>query len=270
MSATQSLLQPASSTRAGLRGGAIERLASALWQERAPIALGMLVAIAWTALLATLWGAPSAEHTAATPWWCMADMSSGSSRSGIAGAVLAGLPMWALMSTAMMLPACVPAVRRCARASIRPWRAVTVFTSTYLLGWLAFGVAALCVRAASPVASELALIAALMTAAAWQLSLPKRRALAFCRSATVLGPQGGRAVLDTARIAVHVSAGCLASCWAIMLAMAMVGSDQLIWAVGLTTVVSAEKLMGTPGRVSRCSAAVFAAVAVDLTIATLV
>lgn len=251
--------------------GETARSSTSSWVSRPVLGLWVLVAIAWLGLAAMLLGQSSAQRPGGALWWCMAGMTSGSSSAGVAASVLRGLPMWASMSAAMMLPAAVPAGHRVALDSPQgPWRAVLVFAAIYLLAWLAFGVLALYLRALAAAGSGVALIAALGLAAAWQLTPYKRRALHACRRGAAPSPQMGESRHDVARFALRSSGSCIASCWAIMLAMAMIGSAQLIWAAGLTAAISAEKLMREPGQLVQCTSAVLAALAFDFTLAALV
>jgi predicted metal-binding membrane protein len=227
--------------------------------RRPAIGFELATAVAWMALIATMWRELFSPHTLTTPsiWWCMPGMSSGSRPVGFGMTVLTGLPMWTLMSAAMMLPATIPEVRR-ARSHPAGSRAVAL-PGGYLAVWIAFGAAALALRFCSSASPRVALIAAVTLAAAWQITPHKRRALEYCRRES-----------ETARFGMRAGISCLASCWAMMLVMAMARSDQLIWAFSITVAVVAEKLTREPSKTVQCTAAILAAVAVDLTFAATV
>lgn len=175
--------------------------------------------------------------------------------------------MWTLMSAAMMLPSFAPAMRGAPLQLKRPWCAVASSTALYLLVWLAFGLVALYLRAASGSAGDAALILALALAAAWELTPHKRRSLLECRRSLARGVEVGGEACGAARLGARLGGSCLGSCWALMLVMTMAGSDQLLWAAGLTAVVSAEKLMRRPGPAIGCTVVVLAGLAVGFTLA---
>ncbi|MGB7686679.1 MAG: DUF2182 domain-containing protein, partial [Solirubrobacterales bacterium] len=66
-----------------------------------------------------------------------------------------------------------------------------------------------------------------------------------------------------ARFGLRNGAACLASCWALMLTMAAVGSSRLAWMAGLTGIVAVEKLSLKPVRTSRRVAALLGAAAIS-------
>ena len=174
-------------------------------------------------------------------WWCMPDMASGARVNGhepsIAAAVIAGLPMWALMSFTMMVPAALPAVRHVAINSLR-WRrrrAVGEFLAVYLGIWVAFGAIALGLLALLPSArtdTTVALVLALALAAAWQLTPQKRRALLACHRSSPLPPRGWRATAGVLRFAGRNGGACLGSCWAMMLVMAVLSFRPALLGAG--------------------------------------
>lgn len=141
------------------------------------------------------------------------------------------------------------------------------FTAPYLLVWLTFGFGALFLRNASGLSGDTGLILALVLAAAWELTPYKRKALLECRSAAGAA-ETGDGVGGAARLGTELGGNCIGSCWALMLVMAMAGPDQLLWAAGLTAIVSAEKLMPRPSTAIGCAVAVLTGLAVDFTLAT--
>ena len=208
-----------------------------------------VAAAAWLALFAGLGmqhEAPAAGHSAA--------------------GMLAWLPGWLMMVTAMMVPLTLPAVRHLALNSVRGRRrrAMALFTAAYVVAWVAFGVAALGVdhllseHAGLPDRAVLAM--ALGVAAAWQLTRAKRRALFACGRTVPLPPFGRRADAGSVRYALLQARRCLQSCWALMLVMVVAGS--LAWMVVLTALVVAEELTIRGRRLTRPAAALLAAAAV--------
>jgi predicted metal-binding membrane protein len=87
--------------------------------------------------------------------------------------------------------------------------------------------------------------AVLALAAAWQMTPLKRHALEACRRST-LPASGRRAAASVARLGLRNGVACVGSCWAMMLAMALVTSERLLWTVALTCIVSIERLARTP------------------------
>ncbi len=166
----------------------------------------------------------------------------------------ANLPTWALMAVAMMLPTAMPAVRHVAVNSLywRRRRAMLEFIAIYLGIWALFS--ALVLGAAisqAPAGSAFVLPLVLAVAALWQLTPLKRRALRACHRPRPLPPYGWRATAGVARFGLGNGGACLASCWAMMLTMAVVGSARLAWMAALTGLIATEKLNLKPARTAR-------------------
>jgi predicted metal-binding membrane protein len=177
----------------------------------------------------------------------------------------AGLPIWALMSVAMMLPAALPAVRHVAVNSLywRRRRAVLEFLAVFLGIWAIFSAVVFGTLASQvPAGSTAALAAALALAALWQLTPLKRRALLACHRPQALPPHGWRATAGVARFGLGNGGACLASCWAMMLAMAVIGSARLVWMAAFAGLIAVEKLNLKPGRTARRVGALLAAAAI--------
>ncbi|WP_051782152.1 MULTISPECIES: DUF2182 domain-containing protein [unclassified Streptomyces] len=179
----------------------------------------------------------------------------------------AALAMWALMCVAMMLPAVVPALVHVGTNSLR-WRrqrAMATFAAVHLAVWIGYGVLLLTaapLRARLP--DDVALACALALAAAWQLTVHKRRALRDCHRSSPLPPSGRRAVAGTVRFGLRQGGACLRSCWALMLVMDVASgrSGMLLWTALLTGIVMTERLARKPRRPTQLAAAVLAAAAV--------
>lgn len=228
------------------------------------------VAAAWIAL-ASMSGEVRADSPAASGplwpggslWICIPGMDGASSHAGISaggvawpdGAVLAAsLPMWSLMAVAMMLPTALPAVRHVAVNSLywRRRRAVLEFLAVYLGIWAIFSAIVLGVLTSWPAANPTAVLAFILALAAlWQLTPVKRRALRACHLPRALPPKGWRATAGVANFGLRNGGACLASCWAMMLTMAVVSSARLTWMALLTGLIMVEKLSLKPGRTAR-------------------
>jgi predicted metal-binding membrane protein len=182
-----------------------------------------------------------------------------------AHAAVAGLPMWIVMSVAMMLPAALPALGHVSTHSFR-WRrgrAMTLFAVAYLGVWVVFGAGALLAGGLihARVAVELGLV--LVVAGAWQLTVYKRHALRDCHRSVPLPPRGWPAAAGAVRFGLVNGSACVRSCWPAMLAMAFVpGSQMWIWMPVLTGLMSAEKLARRPRRATRLVAGALALAAV--------
>ncbi len=242
------------------------------------VELGLIAA--WIALVVAMGGAGAggAGSSGRSLWLCTLDMQGmapGTSAAGLVsgpGRLAAGLPMWGLMAAAMMLPPALPAVRHVGARSLywRRRRAMAEFVLAFLAAWIAFSVVVLGLLA--PLAgarSGVALAAALGLASLWQLTPLKRRALRACHRGKTLPPHGWRATAGVARFGLFNAGACIASCWAMMLAMATVGAARLVWMAALTGIVAAEKLSLKPGRTRRRVAALLAAAALGTAAAAL-
>lgn len=238
-----------------------------------------LAALAWVAL-AFVHGAPRAGGAAGLTavaghgghaHTTVAAMA-GVGAPGLGQRVVLGSLSWALMAVAMMAPATVPAVRHVAANSFR-WRrrrAVATFVVTYLLVWVAFGVAAVTAfalalggEAGGPV-----VVAALFAlAAAWHLTPQRRRLLGGCRRAIPLRPRGWRASAACARFGLRHGASCVGACWALMLPMAVLRTGHLGWGAVLTAVVVTERLLRVGPRLRAPAATGLAASAAVVLIA---
>jgi predicted metal-binding membrane protein len=171
---------------------------------------------------------------------------------------------WGLMSVAMMLPVTLPAIRHVALNSLRPrrHRAMALYVTVFIGMWVGFGALILAVdrwmRNTMAVDERLPLTIALLTAAAWQVSTFKRRAVFQCRRTVPLPPVGLRADAACARFAWRHGWRCLISCWALMVVMAL-GSHGGMWLmVAVTVLTLLEELTRFGPRLFRPSAAVLA------------
>ena len=182
-----------------------------------------VVAVAGLAA-AALWAA------GLTAW---APLLHGGGHAAHAAPALAGaawLAGWALMATAMMLPAAAPLL-----AAVERRRGLVA--AGYLGVWTAAGVGALALSLFAPAA---ALPAALAAAGAYQFTPWKRRALASCRgqrrlAALATGDPSG----DAVRAGVAHAAATLRCCGPLMALMAL-GLGGPAWMLALGGVMAAE------------------------------
>jgi predicted metal-binding membrane protein len=177
-------------------------------------------------------------------------MGNGTGTMGMSGGEF--LAMWALMMTAMMLPAVAPVASLYARTihSRRPHR-LALFVAGYLATWAVAGIPVyLLLRAADRVATapgwwpRVAASAVFAAAGLYQLTPLKARCLRHCRSplAQILHYANYRGPLRDLRVALHHAAFCLGCCWALMLLFVALGVMN-VWAmVGLAAVVTLEKV----------------------------
>jgi predicted metal-binding membrane protein len=190
---------------------------------------------------------------------------------GATAAGAAALPLWTLMSTAMMVPATWPAVRHVGLNSLR-WRrqrAIAEFLAAYVAVWVAFGLLALSALAVFDgwLAGDVILAAALGVAAAWQVLPYQRRFLRACHRTVPLPPRGWLAAAGCVRFGLRQGRACLGACWPLMLVMAVVVHHSVLWMVALTAIVATRKLLPRSERFSRPLACAMAAVAVLLLLA---
>ena len=166
---------------------------------------------------------------------------------------LSQLSMWAVMSAAMMIPLAMPAVRHVGLNSApgrRLW-AMTLSVTAYLSVWLLFGAGALTAAAAlTPVEPGVVVVALLLTAACWQLTRWKRRALISHGNPVPLPPCGLRADRACLRLGVRHGARCVLTCWPYMAIMAFVG-HSLVWMIALSALTLVEARAAAPDHARR-------------------
>ena len=83
---------------------------------------------------------------------------------------------------------------------------------------------------------------ALLLAAAWQVSVPRRRVIRRCAPLRLGAASGLAADVDCARAGRAVGLRCVVECWPVMLAMAL--SHSLLLMAGLTVVLLTERARG--------------------------
>ena len=156
---------------------------------------------------------------------------------------------WVVMMAAMMLPSAIPVVLEFARASERRrgWPVATgVLAVTYLGLWLMFGVVCYAIYTAlgmpwprQPVVIGLALVLAGVYAA----SPIKRASQARCRELCALhGPLPFNLMRSAVVAGVRYGLSCIGCSAGLMVAMVLLGTSSLWWAVILGLVVAIYKL----------------------------
>jgi predicted metal-binding membrane protein len=190
-----------------------------------------------------------------------ADASVGIPDPGQVGAYAA---IWVVMVGAMMLPTTVPMARLVASVSARvaaPGAILTTLYASYLVVWSGFGVLALAgdvgVRAAADRWAWLGghrgliLAAALTLAGGFQFTRLKDRCLTACRDPmSMLWLHYRRGVAGGWRLGTRHALNCLGCCWALMLLLFGTGVGSLVWMLGLTAVMVAEKTARSGARLS--------------------
>jgi predicted metal-binding membrane protein len=225
---------------------------TSLAARRAPAAIYLAIALAWTvALAAQAVGASELVHHDQL-------LEGGLDPLAALGLFLVA---WQLMTAAMMLPSSMPMIRlfwATARSQERPPAALAAFLAGYALVWTAFGAVALLSDlmlhrlvdswewlGARP---HLILGAVLLGAGAFQFSKLKDKCLEECRHPGIyLMRRYKRGVSEAFRLGRGHGLFCLGCCWALMLLMFAVGMANLAWMAALAAIMAYEKI-GRHGR----------------------
>lgn len=188
-------------------------------------------------------------------WWYVAkgagmDTSMDAVRSPPLGALIT---MWWLMMVAMMLPSATPALLLYAR--VRQIRsrdsgiaATWVFLAGYLGVWLLFSLAAaiaqnLLTGPSMAFANHRAQGAVLIAAGLYQLSPLKSACIGLCRSpAEFISRHWQPGWEGAVRLGLRHGIYCLGCCWMLMALLFVGGVMNLLWVVGLTLIVTIEKV----------------------------
>jgi predicted metal-binding membrane protein len=169
------------------------------------------------------------------------------------GPLVSFLWLWVAMSAAMMLPALVPAASLAGRVG----RSGTVFFGAYFAVWAATGLAAFEAARALTGAGRWLSVAAILVAAAYQLSPLKDACLRRCRSPLGL-------LLRRGALSAGLEHGvvCLGCCWALMLALLAVGIGSMLGMAAVAAAIFVEKATSVGARASAPVALVLAGAAV--------
>ena len=162
--------------------------------------------------------------------------------------------MWWLMMLAMMLPSATPAILlyarvRQARGPQSEIAQTWVFLGGYLAVWLIFSIAAalaqsLVADSSMGLRNRTAQSAVLIAAGLYQLSPFKSACVGQCRSPGQFISRYWRPRWEGAvRLGLIHGAYCVGCCWMLMALLFVGGVMNLLWVVGLTVLVAAEKLL---------------------------
>ena len=165
------------------------------------------------------------------------------------------LAVWVVMLAAMMLPTLAPLARVFGPVSARsgqPRIARAGLYGGYLLIWLVFAPLALVFDSTIHLTVHswpwlaahdgLILSSTLLLVGSYQLSPMKNRCLTVCRDpVTFLWRHYRRGFGGGVNLGVRHGLWCLGCCWALMLLMFATGVGSLVWMLGLTAVMVAEK-----------------------------
>lgn len=226
------------------------------WRARNPeSAVAALAVAAWVAMAVVHW----ANHNTVSATAALTNTAD--------SAYLTELGLWSIMTIAMMVPGTLGMVRRLALDSLyaRRQRNALLFTSVYVIAWTLVAAGFVLVeRTGSAVAPTFSmrgtapLVAALLGAAAWQVSDRKRRYLHACHLRAPLSPRGRAADLSVLRYARQHALACIGSCWLLMLAMFVADHDFHLM-VPLAVITTYERFVKRPNH--RASAAVLVCLA---------
>lgn len=193
----------------------------------------------------------------ALSWWFLANgagMPPTEDMAAMQPPFAAVVLMWWLMMAAMMLPSAAPAVLLYAR--VRQTRGgdpeiaqAWVFMAGYILAWLIFSIAAAAIQrfltgSSMALESRYAQAAVLATAGLYQLSSFKSACLRQCRSpAQFISRHWSRGPHGAVRLGLLHGGFCVGCCWMLMALLFVSGVMNWWWIVGLTLLVTAEKLV---------------------------
>ncbi len=207
--------------------------------------LWIVTGAAWITTLG-LMAVPAAMGT--MPAMAVTDLAGGTSPRALALAVFTG--GWVVMVAAMMLPTTVPMARMVVVVTSEVpdrRRVLTAFFGAYVVVWVAAGLlglggAVLVARATAGLPDHLVLAGALALAGAFQFSPLKKRCLTLCRDPRAfLFTRYRRGTGAAWSLATRHALNCVGCCWALMAVMFVVGAGGLVWMLGLTAVMVAEK-----------------------------
>ena len=178
------------------------------------------------------------------------------------------IAMWWLMMLAMMLPSATPAIVLYAR--VRQTRAgdasiaqTWAFLVGYLAVWLLFSIVAASVQSLATdssmaLRSRAAQGAVLVAVGLYQLSPLKTACVSQCRSPGQFISRHWRPGWEGAfRLGVIHGAYCVGCCWMLMGLLFVGGVMNLLWVVGLTILVAAEKLLPGGSLLAKVSGVAF-------------
>jgi predicted metal-binding membrane protein len=214
------------------------------WSASTVRTLG-LIALAWLLAIAlNLFGFGSHENILSSPW-----------------RILTGILSWLLMVTAMMLPSSLgllglmqrAAASQASRGGPSVNQLMLGFVGAYLAVWLGFALIAWIFDAGIHRLTTISSLArantwmlaplSLALAGVFQFSSLKGKCLKACRTpASFFSLHYRKGVHGAWRMGLEHGLHCLGCCWALMLVIFAVGSNNLVWMVALTGLTMIERL----------------------------
>lgn len=164
------------------------------------------------------------------------------------------LAVWQIMTIAMMLPSTLPFARLFIKVSTSQTNyhlVLLTFLAAYLSIWTGFALVALVtdwglhqMMSHTPhLLSDLALPIALLIAGLFQFSPLKEQCLHACRHPySFLTHHYQRGTIAAWKLGLQHGLYCLGCCWALMLVMVSVGVGHVVWMLGLTGVMTLERV----------------------------
>ena len=229
-------------------------------------ALVAIVLLAWLYLF---------HHSGAMPGMTMADkpsMTMSHNHAGDVVEVMLLFVMWTVMMIAMMVPAAAPMILTFAmvQRKRREQDQASIPTALFLLGyavvWTAYAAAAALAQwrlheadlLSTAMASASAWLGGvlLLVAGVFQWTSLKDACLAKCRSPlSFVMTEWREGATGAFVMGTRHGAYCVACCWALMALLFVVGVMNLLWVVGLTVFVLAERVLPGGPAVSRAAGA---------------
>lgn len=147
----------------------------------------------------------------------------------------------------MMIPPALPMARHVALNSRRHrrQRGAFLFAGASLLPWVAVGLILVTFSGPAGLSEHRTSVlgGSLLLAAAWELTLAKRRALKQCHRTIPLPAGGHKADIACIKLGLNYSRACFGACWALMLPMALLGHVSVILMLAMTGIAVAEEVV---------------------------
>jgi predicted metal-binding membrane protein len=228
-------------------------------RDRAIVA-GLLVVVALAAWAFTADQARQMDAMDAAMWRDMNMSMNGMEPSWTPADIALLFVMWSAMMAAMMLPGAGPmivafaTIQRRRRERAAPHVPTAMFLAGYVAAWAAFSVAATALQwllqrtglltTMMQSASSYFSAALFLAAGLYQFSPLKERCLTLCRSPDgFILSEWRDGALGAAIMGLRHGLFCMGCCGALMLLLFAVAVMDLRWVVGLTILVTAEKLL---------------------------
>jgi predicted metal-binding membrane protein len=154
---------------------------------------------------------------------------------------------WMLMALAMMLPVIAPQARQVALRSLwsQRHRAMIAYLAGYVAVWAVVGIVLVTLLHSAGLADAPGgvLVAALLLAAGWQTSRPRRQVMRRCGVLPLGAPRGWAAARDCAIVGLRAGLRCVVACGPVMVAMAL-AHHNLILMAALLVLLHTERARG--------------------------